>query len=162
MSFAQKVKDSLFNTISDMSEEAGNFSISPDKFFSRNRKLDFSSLLHLMLSMEAGTIKDELLKYFSFKASTPTNSAFIQQRSKLSAYALPYLAHTFNDQYPYKLYKGKYLLLAADGSSFTFTRNPKDEESYFPPDGKTTNGYNQVRIIPLFELLSKRYTDCVI
>ncbi|SEQ70832.1 IS4 family transposase [Butyrivibrio sp. TB] len=162
MSFALQVKDSLLNIISNMSKDAGKFSINPDKFFSRNRKLDFSSLIHLMLSMEAGTIKDELLNYFSFQVNTPTNSAFIQQRCKLSTDALPFLSHTFNDLYPYKLYKGKYLLLAADGSSFTFTRNPKDEESYFPPDGKTTNGYNQIHIIPLFELLSKRYTDCIV
>ena len=53
-------------------------------------------------------------------------------------------------------------MLAADGSSFTFTRNASDPDSYFAPDGKTTNGYNQVHVIPLFGILSKRYTDCVV
>jgi hypothetical protein len=60
------------------------------------------------------------------------------------------------------LYKGRYQLLASDGSSFTFTRNPLDSDSYFAPDGKTTNGYNQVHVVPAFDLLSKRYTDCVV
>jgi hypothetical protein len=60
------------------------------------------------------------------------------------------------------LYKGKYQLLASDGSSFTFTRNPLDQDSYFAPDGKTTNGYNQIHVVPIFDILSKRYTDCVV
>lgn len=60
------------------------------------------------------------------------------------------------------LYKEKYQLLAADGSSFTFTRNSSDPDSHFTPDGKTANGYNQVHIIPLFDILLKRYTDCVV
>lgn len=66
------------------------------------------------------------------------------------------------NSYPYTLYRGKYQLLAADGSSFTFTRNASDPDSYFAPDGKTTNGYNQVHGIPLFDILYKRYTDCVV
>ena len=60
------------------------------------------------------------------------------------------------------LYKEKYQLLAADGSSFTFTRNSSDPDSHFTPDGKTANGYNQVHVIPLFDILLKRYTDCVV
>ena len=53
-------------------------------------------------------------------------------------------------------------MLACDGSSFTFTRNPTDPDSYFAPDGKTTNGYNQVHAVALFDLLSKRYCDTVV
>lgn len=60
------------------------------------------------------------------------------------------------------MYREKYHLLACDGSSFTFTRNPKDPDSYFAPDGKTTNGYNQVHVVALFDLLSKRYYDAVV
>ena len=162
MSFALQVKDSLLKIISSISDQPEKFFIHPDKDFSRKRKLDFCSLIHLMLSMEAGTIRDELLNYFSFQPDAPTNSAFIQQRKKISSDVFPYIAYQFDKLYPHTLYKGKYLLLAADGSSFTFTRNPKDVDSYFAPDGKTTNGYNQIHIIPLFDLLSKRYTDCVI
>lgn len=68
---------------------------------------------------------------------------------------MPCLFHSFNSCYPYPLYRGKYQLLAADGSSFTFTRNPLDPDSYFAPDGKTTNGYNQIHVVPLYDLLSK-------
>lgn len=162
MSFAQQVKNSLLEIISQMATHPQDFSKHPESDFSRNRKLDFSTLLHLIISMEAGTVKDELLKFFSYDTYTASNSAFFQQRNKLTDDALPYLFHAFNNLYPCTLYKDKYQLLASDGSSFTFTRNPLDPDSYFAPDGKTTNGYNQVHVIPLFDLLSKRYTDCVV
>lgn len=162
MSFAEQVKNSLLEIISEMSAHPQDFSKHPKTDFSRNRKLVFPMLLHLIISMEAGTVKDELLNFFSFDKNTVSNSAFFQQRAKLADHTLPYLFHTFNNLYPYTLYKDKYQLLAADGSSFTFTRNPRDPDAYFAPDGKTTNGYNKVHVIPLFDLLSKRYTDCVV
>lgn len=162
MSFAEQVKAQLLQIISEMACHRDDFSKHPGIDFSRKRKLDLETFLHLFISMEAGTVKDELMKYFSYENNTVTNSAFFQQRAKLSDTAIPYLFRTFNDFYPYTLYKGKYQLLAADGSSFTFTRNPSDPDSYFAPDGKTTNGYNQVHVIPLFDILSKRYIDCVV
>ena len=65
MSFAEQVKNSLLDIISEMSAHPQDFSKHPNTDFSRNRKLGFSTLLHLMISMEAGTVKDELLKFFS-------------------------------------------------------------------------------------------------
>lgn len=160
--FPEQVKCNLLNIISDMATHTADFAVHPEIDFTRNRKLDFSSLLYLLISMETGTTKDELLKFFSYSNETATSSAFFQQRAKLSDAALPFLFYTFNSLYSYKKYKDKYQLLAVDGSSFTFTRNPLDADSFFAPDGKTTNGYNQVHIIPSYDLLSKRYTDCVV
>jgi len=162
MSFAQQTKHRLFEIISEMASHPGDFSNHPETDFSRNRKLDFHNLLQLIVSTEAGSVKDELLKFFSFAKDTASHSAFFQQRARLSDDALPYLFHSFNKLYPYTFYKDKYQLLAADGSSFTFTRNTLDIDSCFAPDGKTANGYNQVHIIPLFDLISKRYTGCVV
>lgn len=162
MSFAEQVKSSLLDVISEMAAHTKDFSKHPGTDFSRTRKLDFATLLYFIVSMEAGTVKNELLKFFSYDKSTVSNSAFFQQRAKLSEHTLPYLFHKFNCLYPALLYKGKYQLLAADGSSFTFTRNPSDPDSYFAPDGKTTRGYNQIHLIALFDLLSKRYTDSVV
>lgn len=161
MKFSEQVKTDLMGIIFKMSSQTDDFVKNPKVDFSRKRKLDFSTFLHLFISMEAGTINDELLRYFSYQDSI-THSAFIQQRAKLSENALPYLFHTFNSLYPFFLYKNKYQLLAADGSSFTFTRNPLDPDAYFTPNDKSTNGYNQIHVIPLFDIISKRYTDCVI
>lgn len=162
MDFETHVKTTLLSIISDMSSHASDFSSCPGKYFTRNRKLDFSSLIHLMLSMEAGTVRSELLKYFSFSPDTVSNAAFFQQRSKLSDNTLPFLFHMFNSCFSYKLYRNKYQLLAVDGSSFTFTRNPDDKESYFCPNNKSSNGYNQIHLVPAFDILSKRFTDCIV
>ncbi|HEX3030577.1 MAG TPA: IS4 family transposase [Clostridia bacterium] len=162
MNYANQVKEILLNDISDMAKFPWFFSINPHSDFTRVRKLDFSSLLHLCICMEGGTLRHELLKYFSYDERTISNSAFYQQRCKLLPETFPFLLQQFNSHYPYSYYKGKYQLLACDGSSFSFTRNPKDTDSYFSPDGKTTNGYNQIHVVALFDLLSKRYCDAVI
>lgn len=162
MTFANQVKNKLLQDISDMAQTPWLFSKHPEIDFTRNRKINFQSLIHFSICMEGGTIKHELLKYFSYNPSTLSNSAFHQQRSKLLPDTFPFLFQQFNSHYPFSLYKGKYQLLACDGSSFTFTRNPKDSDSYFAPDGKTTNGYNQVHVVALFDLLSKRYCDTIV
>ena len=162
MAYADQVKEELLKIIKEMAQHPENYCKNPGVDFTRSRKLDFENLLYLLVSMEAGTVRDELLKYFQYDDQTATNSAFFQQRAKLSDEALPFMFHCFNAKYPYTLYRYKYHLLASDGSSFTFTRNPDDLDSFFAPDGKTTNGYNQIHIIPLYDILSKRYTDCVI
>lgn len=162
MNFAYQVKNTLLQDIADMAKVSWFFSRHPETDFSRKRKIDFQSLLHFSICMEAGTLRHELLKYFSYDPSTLSNSAFYQQRKKLLPETFPFLFHQFNSHFPVTLYKGKYRLLACDGSAFTFTRNPQDPESYFPPDGKSTNGYNQVHLVALFDLLSRRFTDCTV
>ena len=49
----------------------------PQKDFTRNRKLDFDTVIHLLLCMEAGSLKDELYRYFDLKKDNPTSSALI-------------------------------------------------------------------------------------
>ena len=162
MTFANQVKQILLQDISVIAKTPELFSKCPGKDFSRNRKISFQSLIQFFLSMESSSIRHELLKYFSYDSNTISNSAFYQQRNKLLPETFSTLLRHFNSHYTFSLYKEKYQLLACDGSSFTFTRNPKDPDSYFAPDGKTTNGYNQVHAVALFDLLSKRYCDTVV
>lgn len=162
MNYANQVKNNLIQAIADMAQTPWLFSKNPETDFTRNRKIDFQSLIHLCICMEGGSMRHELLKYFSYDPSAPSNSAFYQQRSKLLPETFPFLFQQFDSHYQFPLYKGKYQLLACDGSSFTFTRNSSDPDSYFAPDGKTTNGYNQVHVVALFDLLSKRYRDAVV
>lgn len=162
MTFANQVKQTLLQDISIMAKTPELFSKCPGKDFSRNRKINFQTLVQFFLSMESSSIRHELLKYFAYDSNTISNSAFCQQRNKLLPETFSTLLQHFNSHYAFSLYKEKYQLLACDGSSFTFTRNPKDADSYFAPDGKTTNGYNQVHAVALFDLLSKRYYDTVV
>lgn len=53
MNFANQVKQDLLDIINEMSHHTELYSMRPGKDFSRNRKLDFASLLHLCISMEA-------------------------------------------------------------------------------------------------------------
>lgn len=121
MTFAEQTKEELLKIIEEMAQHPEKYCKNPGVDFTRSRKLDFENLLQLLVSMEAGTVRDELLKYFQYDDQTATNSAFFQQRAKLSDEALPFMFHCFNAKYPYTLYRNKYHLLASDGSSFTFT-----------------------------------------
>ncbi len=113
--------------------------------------------------MENGSVSHELLKYFHFDAQTPSLSSFFQQQAKLSDDVFQKLFYSFNKHFsPKSLLKGRYQLLACDGSGFTFTRNPKDTESYYNPSGRSQKGYNQMYLVPLYDLLNKVYTDAVI
>ncbi len=160
MPFATDVKNDLSSIILGLNPI--DFSKDPSRDFSRKRKLDFHSLISLILAMETGSIRDELLKYFHYDSDAISSSGFLQQRQKLSADVFPTILKELNRHYPYNLYKEKYQLLAVDGSSFTYTRCPQDTDAYFPPDGKTTRGYNQCHLVPTFDLLSKRYLDCIV
>lgn len=137
MTFSSHVKQFLLSEIDRMDLVNDRFSKRPHVFFSRKRKLSFKDLIHFQISMESGSINHELMKYFHYQKDTPTLSAFFQQRSKLSECVFPELFSRFNSHFSSPCYKGKYSLLACDGSSFTFTRNPKDPDSYYLPNGRS-------------------------
>ena len=40
--------------------------------------------------------------------------------------------------------------------------SPKDTESYYSPNGRSEKGYNQMYLVPLYDLTNKVYTDAVI
>lgn len=162
MTFPETVKNTLLDEISAMDLEHDRFSRHPGRDFSRNRKLGFQALLHFQISMESGSVNHEILKYFSYSKDAPTLSAFHQQRAKLSGDVFRQLFYRFNSHYGTTLYRDKYQLFACDGSSFTFTRNPKDVESYYNPSGRSEKGYNQIHLVALYDLLSQRYADAVI
>lgn len=163
MTNPEKIKQILLSEIEKMNQHREDFCRHPGIDFTRDRKIPFDTLLHFQISMESGSVNHELLKYFNFDAGTPSLSAFYQQRSKLSDDVFQKLFYSFNSCFePKELLKGRYQLLACDGSGFTFTRNPKDTESYYDPSGRSKKGYNQMYLVPLYDLLNKVYTDAVI
>lgn len=72
------VKEILDTIINKMASYPEHFVKKPGKDFTRQRKLNFESLLRIMLSMGGKSIYSELLEYYNFDADT----AFVQQRSK--------------------------------------------------------------------------------
>ena len=152
----------LLADIRKMSEDPGLYAKKPDADFSRKRKMDFESLLRFLVSMQSGATGHELLKFFNYGLDTPSISAFCQQRKKLLPSALPHLMHQFNSHFPVSLYDGKYSLLGCDGCEFNIARNPDDPDSFYPPSRASERGYNLLHITSLFDILGKRYLDCII
>lgn len=159
MSFAETVKTTLWDIIDEMSLSLSSFVKNPDKDFLRKRKLDFKTMMRLIISMESGSLNHELLKFFEYDSSVPTGSAFYQQRSKLTVTAFHHLLHEFNVKYPLQKFREKYFLIACDGSEFNIARNPNDPDTFHEPNGKSASGFNMIHTISLYELSSKRYLD---
>lgn len=136
MTFPEIVKTTLWDIIDEMSRSLSSFVKNPDKDFIRKRKLDFKKMMHLIISMESGSLNHELLKFFEYDSSVPTGSAFYQQRSKLSVSAFRHLLKEFN-----------------------IARNLKDADTFHEPNGKSVSGFNMVHTISLYEVCSKRYFD---
>jgi hypothetical protein len=52
--------------------------------------------------------------------------------------------------------------VACDGCEFNIARNPDDPDTFHPPSGKSTKGFNMLHTVSLYDILSKRYLDCVV
>lgn len=161
MTYSLYVKDKLFETIKEVAQNSRLYCQNPSKDFTRNRKLHFEEMLRLIIMMEGGSIKKELLAYFNYDTNTVTSSAFIQQRSKIKADAFEQIFHSFNNVFSgEKLYKG-YRLLACDGSNLITSSNPADSTHHFNHI-KGIRTFNMIHINALYDLLNYRYLDATI
>ena len=161
VNYSVKLKRNLKKIINSMAKDVSLFVKDPGRDFIRNRKLDFSTMLMLLISMGGKTLNEELLEYFNFKDFSPTGSAFIQQRSKIQLYAFEYMLKEFNKKLSFvKTYKN-YRLLAVDGSDLKYAANPNDKECYFY-NKRTLKAYNMIHLNAVYDLLNKTYVDAYI
>jgi hypothetical protein len=63
-----------------MSASPELFVRNPGKDFTRNRKLPFETMMHLLISMGGNSIYKELLEAQGYDVNTATTSAFGQKR----------------------------------------------------------------------------------
>ena len=153
---SKRVKNKLFSIISDMEKDKYQYVKNPNSDFVRTRKLSFSTIMKILISMGGNTLHKELYSFFEFSNDTPTSSAFVQQRSKLLPYAFEFLLHKLNKAFvPSRRFKG-YRLLAVDGSDIHIPTNPADEASYVCSN-ENSKGYNLLHLNVLYDLLEKRY-----
>lgn len=114
--YTAQVKENLMNIINQMDKHQWLFVKNPGKDFTRNRKLDFKTMIGLLLNINGNSIYKELLDYCGYTPDIATFSAFVQQRDKILPFAFEFLLHEFNESFKqYKTYRG-YRLLAVDGS----------------------------------------------
>lgn len=125
------VKKKLDDAINQLCEVSWMFSKHPEKDFTRTRKLPFRKVVSFLLSMEGGSLTNEMMKHFGCSAEIASSSAFVQQRGKLSETAFPDLFALFVSKTDSpKLYKGL-RLIAADGSDIQIPTNRCHAESFF-------------------------------
>ena len=90
---------SKFNEqIEKLSNQKDSFCKRPGKDFSRNRKQSFQNTILTILSLNGGSLSNEILKKYKYSINTPSASAFIQQRTKLSDEAMPSLFRSLNEE----------------------------------------------------------------
>ena len=162
MTLPGRAKAHLWGDIHKMSEDPGRFAKNPAADFTRSRKMDFEDLLRFLISMQSNTTASELLKYFDYNIDTLSSSAFYQQRNKLLPETFPFLLRLFNSHFDFDLYRGIYNLVSCDGSGFNIARNPNDPDTFHPPSGSTSIGFNMLHVVALYDLFSKRYLDCAV
>lgn len=162
MKYSDVVKAMLLASINDLAAEPEKYAVNPGKDFSRNRKLGSATLLHMLLTMEADCVKEELYRYFGRSTTAPSKAAFYKQRKKLKEEAFRNLLVSFTLKCKKHLFKEKYSLVACDGSAADIFRNPDDPDTFFEPNGKSTRGFNQIHINAFFSILDKKFTDFVI
>lgn len=161
MNYSTEVKQRLLSIIEEMDSYCWLFTKNPETDFSRKKKWSFEEIMKFMLTMEGKSLRDELLEYFDFDKSTPSNSAFNQRRAQILPEAFEFLFQEFTNSFSnHATYKGL-RLIACDGSDLCIAHNPKDETTYFQsiPDSK---GFNQLHLNAFYDLCSRRYTDAII
>jgi len=129
--YPNAVKEKLNSLISEMSTSPSLFVKNPEKDFTRNRKLNFETVMRLMISMGGNSIYKELPEVQGYDVNTATTSAFVQQRDKILPFAFEFMLHEFTKaQLNLSTYKG-YRLFAVDGTALHIPTNPNDKDSFF-------------------------------
>lgn len=155
------VKEKLTSLIEEMSASPALFVENASTDFTRNRKLSFTTVMNLIISMGGNSICSELLTYFNYDVDTASSSAFIQQRNKLLPFAFAFLFHEFTHSFQdLRTYHG-YRLLAVDGSALNIFHNPKDMDTYFQSTSDR-KGFNQLHLNAMYDLCNKLYVDACI
>jgi len=160
---ATTIKANLGKAIDDLASHPDLFCKKPGTDFTRNRKIPAGDLLRFSILMERDCVDMELLKYFDHDLDkTPTQSAYIQQRSKLTPDTFRMVLEGFNRTLAATTYLNKYVLYGVDGSSFNIFYNPDDPNTYNPPSGKSKRGNNEIHIVASYRITDHMFTDAVI
>lgn len=151
-------KSILISIIENMEKSKELFVKEPSKDFVRKRKLGFTDVLKLILSMDGRNAFTNIADYFDYSYEMPSLSALIQQRNKLSSVTMPYLFNKFTSTYKdFKKIKG-YRLLAVDGSKLNIHHNPNDASTYVKTV-PTYKGHNKLHINAIYDLCNKIFVD---
>ena len=156
----EQLKNVLLSEIESVSNRCKEFSVKPDKHFTRKRKLPFEKIIKTVIGMESKSLTNELIDAFDADAELPSTSAFVQQRCKIK----PDAFKTIFDGFTSKIISeasSDIRILAVDGSDIQITTNPDDLSSYHP-GANGQKPYNLLHLNALYDLENHIYTDAVI
>lgn len=157
MNVISQAKQTLFHQIRDLEKDRELYLSNPKSDFTRIRKLDFLKMIRIFLSMEAGSINQELLTYFNYKKYV-TDSAFCQQRNKIKPVFFRNLFLTHAESLKKtKTYKD-YQLLACDGSTLRTPIASKDPK-YLCQGKSASRGTGYLHLTALYDVLNQYYVD---
>ena len=88
MKFSEGVKETLWKIIDEMGINVSDYTVNPEKDFSRKKKWDFATLVKFIISMESESLKNELHKYFGYTTDCPSNASFNQRRAQVIAHVI--------------------------------------------------------------------------
>lgn len=159
--YPEVVKAKLTSIIREMDASSDLFVKRPGRDFTRNRKLTFETVIHLLLSMGGNSLYKEFLEYFEYATNTISSSAFVQQREKILPFAFKFLLYEFINSFDdHRTYNG-YRLLAVDGSDLNIAHNPQDADTYLQRD-PNKKGFNLLHLNAMYDLCNKLYVDAYI
>lgn len=164
----QTIRSLFRSAIQYVSAHIRDFSVHPEKDFSRIRKFPADKLLSFLVAQGSSSTRVELLDFFDFDPDAPTSSAFCQQRAKLRPEALKEVLDVFNTSLiglsqPSDCTVPGYRCLAADGSTASFYSTPRfSGEDYFVSEGHSMKGFYSVHVNALFDLDRHLYMDALL
>jgi hypothetical protein len=159
--YPYEVMDKLDSILKETDRIAWLFSKTPEKDFSRHRKLPFHRLAKVLIGMEGNSLSHEMLNCFHFSQDTPTVSALVQQRAKLLPEAMAFVFSQVVKAFPCRETIDGYRLVACDGSDLNYPANPLETDTFFQTD-ENARGYNLLHLNVLYDVCSKRYTDAIL
>lgn len=160
MSKADVIKQSFLDAIQIAKNNKDEYVMHPGKDFTRERDLPFEQVVKYVLSLTGNSNTIEFRDFCKENGIDATASAAIQQRNKLKENLFVDILRNSNSLcIDSRTFKG-YSILAVDGTDLNISRNPKSK-SYIA-NASAPNGYNQLHISVLYDVLNKTYVDVVI
>lgn len=126
------------------------------KNFSRKSPLTQETLIRLLIGAEGGSL-DKILHAAGIEV---TASAISQRRTQIAPDVFCSVFDLFNSNCIDDILFRDYRLLAVDGTAVNLPRNPA-APSFVCNDG-IPKGVNQLHLTPLYDILSRTFTDAVI